>query len=103
MSKLSLTSGQVTQLSTTDTNLQKAFAEGTTGPGPVDVLSAIDKYSSLDATYQQITKDTFKMALAAFMASMGLPGITTTVNYRKSDGVTNGTLTFVNGILTSST
>lgn len=103
MSKLTLNAGQVTQLTTQDSNLQQAFADGTQGPGPTDVLSPINGYQRLSTDLQKLTRDTFKMTLAAFMVAMGLPGLTTTVNYRKSDGVSNGTLTFTNGILTSST
>lgn len=95
---LTLTAAQIAQLATQDANLQTIFAEGSNaGLGP------IEDYTELSAEHQQLTKDTFKQALAAFMAALGLPGLTVTVDYRKSDGTTNGTLTFTNGILTGST
>lgn len=102
MAKLTLTAAQVVQLATQDTSMQSAFSDGVDGPGG-DILSPFEGYSDLKSSLQTLTKDTFKSALASFMVAMGLPGQSTTISYRKSDGVTNGTMTFVNGILVSST
>ena len=66
-------------------------------------MAPLPKYDTLKSEIQTVVKDSFKISLAALMHSMGLPGLTTTIDYRKSDGSTNGTLTFVNGILTAST
>lgn len=95
---LALTAGQQASLTTIDSNMQSAFSDGTTPP----VLAPIDGYAKLDADMQKLTKDTFKLALAAYMAAMGMPGLTTVINYTKQD-MSPGTLTFTNGILTAST
>lgn len=103
MAKLFLTAPQAAQIALQDANLQEAFLEGTEAPGQPDLLPLMEKFDSLPADVQKTVRDTFTAPLAAFMQAMGLPGLTTTINYRKSDGTTNGVLTFTNGILTAST
>lgn len=115
MAKLAISPAQkTTVVDAVDTHLQNAFAEGVEVLPSTPVLDPMQFYATrLTSPMQTQTKDTFRLVVAALIKVLGITGpltapafqaggLTTAITYKKSDGVTNGTLTFTNGILTGS-
>lgn len=104
-----------------DTELQSAFDGGVASPGDATTLPRMTMYEDMTEaisptdprTGQQATKDIFRSLVAAMLTAMGIKrpfaagafvtGQTVTIGYRKADGVTIGSLTFTDGILTDNT
>ena len=113
MSALVLSSQQNSVVQSMDSVLDQAFGSGVNNSGG-QLLAPVDKYNSPQMTqngnkFQHLLKDTFRSVLSAFICTPGVgdlftsgTGLTTTIDYKKSNGDT-GHLTFTNGVLTSST
>lgn len=120
MAKLAITSNQKTTIiDAIDADLEATYAEGVEVPGSpaTPVLAAMDTYADpakITPAMKIAIKDYARQLVAALIKRLGITGplqapafvsggITVTINYRKSDGVSNGTLTFTNGVLTAQT
>ncbi|WNM70155.1 hypothetical protein [Myxococcus phage Mx1] len=91
-----------------DADLEAAFLEGVAASAPV--LDPLPSYSQLTMEQRATVRDVFRQVVAALVKRLNvqkpLPtpvAGTVTINYRKSDGITNGTMTFTDGILTGHT
>lgn len=102
---LQLTAGQVAILSNLDAALHDAFSDGVDGNTP-DLIAPIDGYlDKLTTLEQNQTRLIFKDAAAAIMAALNIPGFLADAHLvvplaPATDGGTDGSLTFVDGILT---
>lgn len=114
MAKLSLTDIQKTGiLDVLDTHLDNAEGEGISAPSYPTAVDPMTGYTDFTTAQKTALKSTWKHVVGALIKVLGITGAfaagafvtgqTVVISYRKSDGVSNGTLTFTNGILVSST
>lgn len=105
MAALVLTAPQVALLTTIQNNLSDAQTFGVDGPGsPPPVLDPLKDYDKVKAADKLAGVKAISAGFAAYMAATGVGGgLTTTINYVKSGGAGDGTLTFTNGVLTGAT
>lgn len=95
MAALDITSTQKTQLlDPVDTTLQQAFLEGVK-TGATQILNAIERFNELTPEQQELTRDTFRLVLAAFIKSANILGPLPSI---MSNGPKfTGSFTFKNG------
>lgn len=111
---LSITDAQaVNVVDAVDAHIEDAFAAGVDAPSYPALLDAMTEYTSLSSSQKAGVKDVFRQVVAAIAKTLGITGPfaagafttgqTVVISYMKADGVTTGTLTFTNGVLTAST
>lgn len=105
---LVITADQEASIDTLEGDLEQAFSLGVQDQAAVPVLPPMPYYSTPDVqAVKQGVKDPFKSLVAAMMVALNIKGslpvgLSTTVTLAKLTGMgTNGSLTFVDGILVS--
>lgn len=103
---LVLTTDQGVTVTQMDTDLDTAFKEGATN-GVAEVAPPVPLFNDLTPLQQSQTRGIFQTTFAAIMKTLNIKralpnGISTTVTLAKlTPGGTNGSLTFVDGLLTA--
>lgn len=109
MAKLNISTDQAAVVVVAESHLEDAFRDGTETVGSISVIPEMAGYSDLNPTQQQQTRSIFESCFAAILKALNIKrplpnGITTTVTLAKLTPLgSNGSLTFVDGILTAKT
>lgn len=107
MSKLTITDDQEAAIDAIRPLLEQAFAEGVQDGAANPVLDAMQLYGTLTEPVKQDVKDPFEALAAAMMLALNIrrvlpTGQSATVALAKlTPGGSNGSLTFVDGLLVS--
>jgi hypothetical protein len=105
---LSVTNAQASIVSTADTNLNLAFSGGVFN-GLSQVVAALESYTLLTGAQQILVRNAFDSNVAAMMVALNIPtslpaGLSTTVVLAQlTGGGSQGSMTFVQGLLTAYT
>lgn len=108
MATLAITDSQKTLiLDAFRTYVELALAEGTDAPSFPGAVPPMAIYlTQLSVSDRAAIKDTWCQIVAALIKALGVDapigGLDASISYIKGDGISVGTLTFTNGILTAS-
>lgn len=108
MPKLTITTDQEGAIVAMETDLEEAFSLGVMDDTFQDVFPAMEYYNTPDVqAVKDRVKNPFKSLIAAMMVALNIKrtlpnGLSTTVILAKiTSGGSNGSLTFVDGLLTA--
>lgn len=109
MAKLQITTNQAIIVTDIDTNLNTTFTFGTESAGAVSITPALKRYIATTAGKRTATRAPFISMAASLVKALNIPrilpvGLTATVVLAKiTPGGVNGSLSFVDGLLTAKT